>query len=131
MDLIGTTSSTSFTRPATFRKKHHSFPYKIFCASSWVLHPNVIFPWNSQVRVPRLGLSLSQNVGCSFFFQINFFLKVQGQYFITFQNIFPMVYNTLQLDLIWPLLSKGLWSGVKFSIWFLPLLLIIIHANQV
>ncbi len=31
------------------------------------------------------------------------------------------MYNMLQSKLIWPLLSKSLWSGVKFPIWFMPL----------
>jgi hypothetical protein len=41
------------------------------------------------------------------------------------------VYNMPQSKFIWPLLSKGLWSRVKFSIWLLPLLLIATHANQI
>jgi hypothetical protein len=53
-DLVGTTSSTSFTRPATFGRRHHSPPYSIFCASLWGLHPNVTFPHDSQVGVPKL-----------------------------------------------------------------------------
>jgi hypothetical protein len=30
------------------------------------------------------------------------------------------MYGMFQLELIWPLLSRGLWSGVKFPIWLLP-----------
>jgi hypothetical protein len=60
------------------------------------------------------------------FFQIKFVLKKWGQYFIATKKSFSMVYNILQSNLIWPLLSKDLWSEVKFSIWFPHLLLIII-----
>jgi len=39
--------------------------------------------------IPKLGLLLSQNFGCSYLYQINFiFLKVGGQYFITLKKIF-------------------------------------------
>jgi hypothetical protein len=60
-----------------------------------------------------------------------FFLKMWGQCIITLKKIFPTIYSTPQSSLIWPLLWRDLWSGVKFPIWFMPLLLIIIHANQV
>jgi len=40
------------------------------------LHPNVTFPQDSQVGVPKLGLLLSQNFGRSYLFQIKFVLKV-------------------------------------------------------
>jgi hypothetical protein len=33
-NLIGTTSSSSFTQPATFKKKHHSSPYVTFSPKS-------------------------------------------------------------------------------------------------
>jgi hypothetical protein len=89
MDLIGTTSSISFTRPITFGRKHHSPPYSIFCASLQGLHSNVTFPQNSQVRVPKLGLLLFQNFGRSYHSQIKSVLKVQGQYLIAFENIRP------------------------------------------
>jgi hypothetical protein len=45
------------------------------------------------------------------------------------ETIFPKMYSTLQSDLIWPLFSRDLWLGVKFSIWLPPLLFIITHAN--
>jgi hypothetical protein len=47
-DLIGTTLSTSFTQPVTFRRRHHSLPYSILRASPHGLHPNVTFPQDSQ-----------------------------------------------------------------------------------
>ncbi len=100
MDLIGTILSISFTWPATFVRRHHSPPYSILCASPWGLHPNVIFPQDSQVGVPKLGLLLSQNFRCSHLFQIKFFFKVRGQYLISLENIFPMMYSTVQLNLI-------------------------------
>ncbi len=89
--LIGTISSTSFTWLATLGRRQHFLPYSIFCASSWGLHPNVTFPWDFQVGVPKLGLLLSQNFGHSYLFQIKFVLTVQEQYLIAFENIFPMV----------------------------------------
>jgi hypothetical protein len=61
MDLIRTTSSISFTWPTTFGRRHHSPPYNISCVFPWGLHPNVIFPKDSQMGVPKLGLLLSQN----------------------------------------------------------------------
>jgi hypothetical protein len=50
--LSKTTSSTSFTQPATFGRRHHSPTYSIFYDSLWGLHPNGIFfkslKWESQ-----------------------------------------------------------------------------------
>jgi len=130
-DLVTTTSSTSFTRPVTFGRMHHSPPYSILCAFLQGLHPNVIFPQDSQVGVPKLGLLLSQNFGRSYICQIKYVLKVQWQYLIALEFFFSMVYSMFQSDLIWPLLSKDLWLGAKFSIWLMSFLLIITHANQV
>jgi hypothetical protein len=79
--------------------------------------------------VLKLGLLLSQNFGCPYLFQIKFVLRMKMQYFITLENIFPRVNIMVESNLIWPLLSRALWLGVKFPIWLLPLLLIIIHAN--
>ncbi len=75
------------------------------------------FSSGSQVGVPKLGLLLSQNFGHSYLSQIKSFFSVRGQYFIALENIFPTMYNTFQLDLIWFLLSRGLLSKVKLSIW--------------
>ncbi len=122
VNLVGTTSTTSFTWLVTFGRRHHSPPYNIFCASPWGLHLNVTF---------SLGLLLSQNFGRSYFFQIKFVLKMWGQYLITLKKIFLTMYSTPQSNFIWPLLWRDLWSGVKFPIWFMPHLLIITHANQV
>ncbi len=116
LDLIGMISSTSFTQPTTLGKRHNSLPYNILCASPRRLHPNITFPQDSQVRVPKLGLFVSQNFGHSYISQIKFVLKMQWQYLIALENIFPTLYSMLQLDLIWPLLSKDLWSRVKFPI---------------
>ncbi len=77
----------------TFGSRHHSPPYSILCASLWGLHPNVTFPQDSKWGVPKLGLLLSQNFGCLYIFQI-FFLKSVRTSFITFENIFPTMYNT-------------------------------------
>ncbi len=95
MDLVRTISSTSFTWPTIFEKRHHSPPYSIFCTSSQGLHPNVTFPQDSQ-----MGLLLSQNFERSYLSQIKFVLRMRGKYLITFEIIFPMVYNTFQLDFI-------------------------------
>jgi hypothetical protein len=92
--------NTSFTRLVTFKSRHQSPPYNIFYDSPWGLHPNVTFPRDSQVAVPKLELLLSQTFGHSYLSQIKFGLRVQGQYFITLENIFSTMYNTLQLDLI-------------------------------
>jgi len=115
MDLVGTTSSISFTQPTTFGRRHHSPPYSILCAFPWGLHLNVTFLRDSQVDlgVPKLGFLLSQNFGCSYFFQIKYILRMRGQYLIALKNIFSMMYNTTQLDFVWPLISRGLWLGVQ------------------
>jgi len=131
MDLVGTTSRTSFTRPTTFGKRHHSPPYSILCTFLFIPHPNVTFSQDSQVKVPKLGLLMSQTFGCLYLSQIKFISKIQEQYLVALENIFPMVYTKFQSDLIWTLLSRDLWSGVKLGIWLLPLLFIITHANQV
>ncbi len=130
VDLVRTTSSTNFTQSTTFGKRHHSSPYNIIYACPQGLHPNVTFPQDSQMGVPKLGPLLSQNFGCSYLFQIKFVLKMQRQHLI-FLKKNPIMYSTPQLELIWPLFSKGLWLKVKFSIWLLPFLFIITHANQV
>jgi hypothetical protein len=88
---------------------NHSPPYAILCAFLWGLHPNVTFPRDSQVGVPKLGILLSQNVGCSYLFQIKFVLRMSRQYLLALENIFPMVYNMFPLDLICLLFSMGLW----------------------
>jgi len=54
MDLVGTTSSTSFTRSTTFGRRHHSPTYSIFYGFPWKLHPNFTFPWVFRVGVPKL-----------------------------------------------------------------------------
>jgi len=53
VDLVGTTSNTSFTQPTTFGRRHHSLPYNILCDSPRELYPNDIFflgtpKWESQ-----------------------------------------------------------------------------------
>jgi len=131
MNLIRITSNTSFTQPATFEKKHHLPPYSIFSTFPWWLHPNVIFPQDSKVGVPKLGLLLSQKILRSYISQIKPIFRMRRQYLIAFKNIFPTVYSTTQSELSWSLLSRGLWLRIKFPIWFLPLLFIITHANQV
>jgi hypothetical protein len=96
--------------------------YNILCVSPNGLHSNVTFPLDSQ---------MSQNFGRSYLSKIMYVLKMQGQYLIELEKIFLMVYKMPKLDFIWPLLLRDLWSGVEFPIWFLPLLLIITHANYV
>ncbi len=71
-------SSISFTWPATFGRRHHSPPYSILCASLQGLRPNVTFPRNSQMEVPKLELFLSQNFGHSYFSQIKSIVKMKG-----------------------------------------------------
>jgi hypothetical protein len=106
--------------PTTFAKRHHSLPYNILFASLWGLHPNVTFSWDS-----RCFKALDAHI----FLKWSLFWKIQGKYFITFKKFFLMVYSVPQSKLIWPLILKGLWFRVKFSILFMPFLLIIIHAN--
>jgi hypothetical protein len=45
-------------------------------SSSRGLHPNVIFPLDSQMGVPKLGLLMSQNFRRSYISQIKIFLKL-------------------------------------------------------
>jgi hypothetical protein len=90
MDLIKTISNTNFTWPTTFERRHHSPPYSILCVFPHGLHPNVIFPWDSQVKVPKLGLLLSQDFGHSYLSQINFFLDCKD-------------------DILWPLKISFQW----------------------
>jgi hypothetical protein len=99
-NLVGTISNISITWPTTFRRRHHSPSYSIFCASMWGLYSNVIFPWDSQVGIPKLKLLLSKNFECSYLSQIKSFLEMKNNFFIALKRIFPMVYNTPQLELI-------------------------------
>jgi hypothetical protein len=50
-NLVRTTSSTNFTWPATFGRRHHSHPYSILYASLWRLYPNV----TSKIGSPKIG----------------------------------------------------------------------------
>ncbi len=86
-------------------------------------------PFLSKVGVSKLELLLSQNFGRSYLFQIKLSLEMWMQYLITLKMIFSTMYSTPQLEFIWPLLSKGLWLGVKFPIWLPPLFLIITNSN--
>jgi len=52
--------------------------------------------------VPKLKLLLSQNFERLYLFQIKSILKVGRQYLIPLENIFPTMYSTLQLNLIYP-----------------------------
>ncbi len=85
-NLVRTISSISFTQLATFGRRHHSPPYSILCASLRGRHPNVTFPWDSQVGVPKLRLLLSQNFGHSYIFEIKFVLRMRNKYFIAFKK---------------------------------------------
>jgi hypothetical protein len=125
--LLRRTSSISFIWPTTFGKMHHSPPYNILYSFPRELHPNVIFPLDSQVKVPKLGFLLSQNFGHSYLSQIKVVLRVWGKYLIFLENIFLMMYNTFQSEFIRPFLSRDLWSRVKLPIWVPPILLIITY----
>jgi hypothetical protein len=70
---------------------------------------------------PGLPSGSPKTLDAHIFLKSSLFWKYEGK-------IFPKVYNTSQSDLIWHLLSKDLWSRVKFSIWFPPILLIITDA---
>ncbi len=129
-DLVRTTSSTSFTRPATLKKRKFSSLYYILCLSMGITSKCHFSPWlpsgspkTGTLVVPKLWMLIS-------FSNQVYFDRVK-QYLIALENIFPMVYRTLQLDLILPLISRDLWSRVKFPIWLPPLLLFITYANQV
>jgi hypothetical protein len=50
------------------------------------------------------------------FLKIKFILRVRGQYLIALEKIFSMMYSTLQSNLIWPLVSRDLWSIIKSPI---------------
>jgi hypothetical protein len=75
-------------------------PYSIFCASPQGLHPNVTFPRDSQMWVPKLGLLLFQNLGHSYIFQTEYILIMWWQYLIAFNKIFSTKYSMPKLDLI-------------------------------
>jgi hypothetical protein len=122
IDLVGTTSNTSFTQPVTFGRKHHSPPYSIFYAFMRGLHPNVIFPRDSQMGVSKLKLLISHNFGRSYVFQIKFFLEMRGKYFVTFKKIFPTAPIGTHLT---PVFKEFMIGSLT------PFLLIITHANQV
>ncbi len=47
-NLVRITLNTSFTWPTTFGRKHHFPPYNILYVFPQGLHPNVIFPQDSQ-----------------------------------------------------------------------------------
>ncbi len=78
MDLIGTTSRTNFTRPATFGRRHHSPPYNMYCDFPWGLHPNDIFSWDSQMGVPKLGHYCPKIPNAHIFFKWNYLEHVRA-----------------------------------------------------
>ncbi len=123
-DLIGTTSSTSFTWLATFGKKHHSPPYGIFCASPRGLHPNVIFPRHSQnPKTLEVHILLKSNL----------FLIVKAITYNPWKYLSNGVYH-VSIGPHFTLALKGFVVGSQISnliIWLPPLLLIITHANQI
>ncbi len=121
IDLIRTTSNINFTRPTTFGRRHHTPPYIILYASPWRLHLNVIFLWDSQ----NWDFCCPKTLNIHIFFKSNQFWEYEGNILYPSKRSFPKVHNMPQSELIWTLLSKGLWSGIKFPIWLLPL------ANQV
>jgi hypothetical protein len=82
----------------------------------------LLFVWTPKTRTLTI-----QKIWMLIFFKVKSILKMQGQYFIAFENIFLTMYSTSQLNLIWPLLSRDLSSRV--SILLLPFLLIITHVN--
>jgi hypothetical protein len=92
-NLVGTTSTTSFTQPVTLKKKRYSPPYNIFYAYPQGLHPNVIFPRDFQVQVPKLGLLLSQNF-YHLYISHNFFRAYKGSILYPLKKSFPTLYNT-------------------------------------
>jgi len=85
-DLIITTSSSNFTWPTTFGKRHHSLPYSILFDSPWRLHSNNTFSQDSQMGVPKIRLLLSQKISCSYLLQIKCVWSMQGKYFIAFKK---------------------------------------------
>ncbi len=117
-DLVGTTSSTSFTWPATFGRRHHSLPYSIFCDFQHELHSNGIFFRRLLNRSPKIRilfvLKLWTLISSS---NQVFFEHVKVPYY-SLQKKIPTMYWMPYLEIIWPLLWKDLWLGVKFPIWF-------------
>ncbi len=104
-NLVGATSCINFTWLTTFGRRHHSFPYSIFCNFPQELHPNGTFSQDSQMGVPKLGLLLFWNFGCSYFSQNKLVWNKQRQYLITLKNIFSTMYYKLQSKIIWPLIQ--------------------------
>jgi hypothetical protein len=100
VDLIRIISSTSFTQLATCERRHHCLSYSILCDFSHGHHPNDIFPQDSQVGVPKLGLLLSWKFGSSYLLQNKPIWNTQGQCRITLKEIFAIVYCISWLEII-------------------------------
>ncbi len=64
------------------------------------------------------------------FFKSSLFWKFEENILKPSKRSFQTMYNIPQSELIWRLLSSGLWLKIKFPIWLLPLLLISTHANH-
>jgi hypothetical protein len=86
-DLMGTTSSTSFTRPTTFRRRNQSPPYSILYASPQGLHPNVTFFRDSQVKSQNWDSCCPKTLEAHIFLKSSF-SKMKGQHLIPYENIF-------------------------------------------
>jgi hypothetical protein len=64
----------------------HSPPNNICYASLQGVHPNVIFPRDSRIRVLKLGLLLFQKFGHSYFFQMKFSFENERKIFYSPQK---------------------------------------------
>jgi hypothetical protein len=114
-EVVETISNTSFTWLATFGRRHHPLPIVYFVP----FHEDYM----QMSFFVRIRTFVVPNFGHSCLCQIKFFFK-RGQYFIALKKIFPMVYNTLQSDLISPLFQNFQFDSCLF-------LLIIIHTNHI
>jgi hypothetical protein len=87
-NLVGTTSSISFTRPIAFERGHHSLFYSMFYD-----FPRGYIQMAFSPRTPKWK-SWNWDYYCPETLDAHIFLK----------NIFSTVYCTPQSEIIWPLL---------------------------
>jgi hypothetical protein len=60
MDLVGTTSNSSFIWPATFGRKHHSPPYSMLCDSPQGLQTIITF----FLKTPKIRILTNPKFWC-------------------------------------------------------------------
>jgi hypothetical protein len=94
-NLEGTISSSNFTQPTTFRRKHHSLPYSIFCD----LHEGYI-QMTLFLKIPKWGPKIGNFIVPKFWMFISSsnhdILKHVKEIFYSFQkDLFNGALHTL------------------------------------